>query len=307
MKNSQWMTGLAIAAFAVPVLAQQVPALADTSPQGEALPPLNQYAPDTITLTPKEAEGVKLARQWRAHPDRPVRGEDGSVKYLFGATEPVLVCAPLKPCNIVLQAGEVVNDIHAGDKPRWVITPATMGAGPTETTVLVVKPKDVGLDSSLTITTDRRIYSIKLVSKKSEWMPFLTFDYPDDMDRAWQAYRERHAKQTYTNTMPTGENLANLDFGYRIGGDSPAWKPVRVYSDGSKTYIQFPSAGFGGEAPALVAKGQGSWFSSAPDKLINYRTIGDRYVVDKVIDRAALIVGVGSNQTEVTITRTGGK
>ncbi|EED6798137.1 P-type conjugative transfer protein TrbG, partial [Salmonella enterica subsp. enterica serovar Enteritidis] len=48
-------------------------------------------------------------------------------------------------------------------------------------------------------------------------------------------------------------------------------------------------------------------FSKATEKLVNYRPIGDRYVVDKVLDRASLIVGVGRNQTEVTITRTGGK
>jgi type IV secretion system protein VirB9 len=30
---------------------------------------------------------------------------------------------------------------------------------------------------------------------------------------------------------------------------------------------------------------------------------GDRYVVDGVLDRAALISGVGSSQTRVTITR----
>ena len=40
-------------------------------------------------------------------------------------------------------------------------------------------------------------------------------------------------------------------------------------------------------------------------KLVNYRPIGDRYVVDKVIDRAALIQGVGSDQIKVTITHKG--
>lgn len=306
MKKNQWIAGLAVAAFAVPVFSQDVPALA-ASPQGEALPPIPMFAPDSVKLSAKEAEGVRLANQWKANPDKPIRGADGSVKYLFGATQPTLVCAPLEPCNIVLQAGEVVNGVHVGDKPRWKITPDTMGAGETEATVLVVKPVDVGLTTSLTVTTDRRLYSIKLVSKAKDWIPVLSFDYPDDMERAWASYRERHAKQTYSNTMPTGQNLANLDFSFKVGGDNPSWKPVRVYSDGSKTYIQFPSANFGGEAPALVAKGEGGWFSKAPTKLINYRPIGDRYVVDKVIDKASLIVGVGSDQTEVTITRTGGK
>jgi len=37
------------------------------------------------------------------------------------------------------------------------------------------------------------------------------------------------------------------------------------------------------------------------EEIVNYRVIGDRYVVDKVLDEAALIVGVGSKQTRVTI------
>ncbi|EIC0560684.1 P-type conjugative transfer protein TrbG [Salmonella enterica] len=308
MKKTQWMAGLAVAALAVPVFAQDVPALA-ASPQGEALPPIPMFAPDSVQLDAKEAEGVRLANKWKTHPDRPRQGEDGSVKYLFGATQPTLVCAPLDTCNIILQGGEIVNGVHVGDKPRWKITPDTMGAGDNAATVLVVKPVDVGLTTTLTVTTDRRLYSIKLVSKARGSMPNLSFDYPDDMDRAWAAYREQRAKQTYSNTMPGsgGQSLASLDFGFRLGGDSPSWKPVRVYTDGSKTYIQFPSANFGGEAPALVAKGNGGWFSKAPEKLINYRPIGDRYVVDRVIDKASLIVGVGGDQTEVTITRTGGK
>ncbi|EIH7005399.1 P-type conjugative transfer protein TrbG [Escherichia coli] len=306
MKKTQWMAGLAVAALAVPVFAQDVPALA-SSPQGEALPPIPMFAPDSVQLDAKEAEGVRLANKWKSNPNKPRTGADGSVVYLFGATQPTLVCVPLATCNIVLQAGEVVNGVHVGDKPRWKITPDSIGAGDSEATVLVVKPVDVGLTTTLTVTTDRRLYSIKLVSKASGSMPNLSFDYPDDMDRAWAAYRERHAKQTYSNTMPSGQNMANLDFGFKIGGDNPSWKPVRVYTDGSKTYIQFPSANFGSEAPALVAKGKGGWFSKAPEKQINYRPIGDRYVVDRVIDKASLIVGVGGDQTEVTITRTGGK
>lgn len=306
MKKTQWMAGLFVAAIAAPTFAQDVPALA--AGQGEVLPPVNLVSPDQVRLDGKEAYGIRLANQWKSHPDRPRRGADGSVKYLFGVTLPTLVCTPLQVCNIELQPGEIVNDVHAGDNARWKITPATMGSGANATTVIVVKPTDAGLVTNLSVATDRRLYSIKLASTQREWIPVLSFDYPDDVERQWAAYREQHAKQVYNNTMPTGQNLANLDFGFRIGGDSPSWKPVRVYTDGTKTYIQFPSASFGGEAPALVAKGNdGGLFSKATEKLVNYRPIGDRYVVDKVLDRASLIVGVGRNQTEVTITRTGGK
>ncbi|HCN5947586.1 TPA: P-type conjugative transfer protein TrbG [Escherichia coli] len=297
MNNQKWVICALVAALSAPVFAQTtVPALSQ-----EALPPIPLVSGQQIRLDGKEAYGIKLANEWKNHPDRPRRGDDGSVKYLFGATLPTLVCTPLQVCSIRLQAGEVVNDVHAGDAVRWKITPATEGVGPTATTVVVVKPTDAGLTTNLIITTDRRIYTVKLASTQREWIPVLSFDYPDDVQREWAAYAQRQAQTAHANTLPTGQNLANLDFNFRMSGDNPAWKPVRIYTDGVKTYIQFPSSHFN-EAPALVALGQ-----RGGEELVNYRLIGDRYVVDKVLDRAALIVGVGRSQTKVEISRTGGR
>ncbi|HIC5497127.1 TPA: P-type conjugative transfer protein TrbG [Salmonella enterica subsp. enterica] len=308
MKNSKWMAGLFATALAVPAFAQQnVPALANGGGAGEQLPPVRMVSPDRVYLDGKEAYGLRLANEWKKHPDKPRRGADGSVKYLFGATLPTLVCTPLQVCSIELQPGEVVNDVHAGDTARWKITPATSGAGEGATTYVIVKPTDAGLVTNLLITTDRRTYTIKLASTQKDWIPVLSFDYPDDVDRAWSQYRAQQARHLNATTLSTGQNFANLDFNFRISGDNPRWRPVRVYTDGSKTYIQFPESfdgPRGGEAPALVALGNdGGLFSGPSKQLVNYRAVGDRYVVDKVLDRAALIVGVGSNETKVTITR----
>jgi type IV secretory pathway VirB9-like protein len=38
---------------------------------------------------------------------------------------------------------------------------------------------------------------------------------------------------------------------------------------------------------------------------VNYRVEGDTYVVDRVLDRAALLSGVGGSQQEVEITHQG--
>jgi len=305
MKKTIRIATITASLIALPVFAQTVPALDAT--KVEKLPPLRLLSPDSVKLDAKEAEAVRLATKWKNNQDKPRTGADGSVVYLFGATLPTLICSPLELCVIVLQPGEVVTgDPHAGDKSRWVISPSSRGKGENETTLLVVKPTDAGLQTTLVIPTDRRVYSIRLVSTQKQWMPFLSFDYPDEVNRMWSEYREKHARVSANNTMPTGQNLANLDFSYKIGGDNPSWKPVRVYTDGAKTYIQFASSAFGGEAPALLALGDdGGVFSSASKKLVNFRPIGDRYVVDKVLDKAVLIQGVGSNQVQVTITREG--
>lgn len=308
--KKNWKAGLFAVSALVPVMvqAQTVPAVAaDQTQQGNPLPPVNLVSPNRVYLDGKEASGVALANQWKSHPDRPHRGADGSVVYLYGATLPTMVCTPLEVCAIRLQAGEVVNDVHAGDTARWRITPATSGSGDGQTTLVIVKPTDAGLTTNLFIATNRRTYSIKLASTQKDWIPMLSFDYPDEVNAAWQAYRDQHAQQVAATTLPTGQNLANLDFGFEIRGDHPRWTPQRVYSDGVKTYIQFPSASFAGsEAPALVSLARdGGLFSSPTKELVNYRVIGDRYVVDQVIDRAALITGVGRSQVEVIIEHRG--
>jgi type IV secretion system protein TrbG len=302
----------AVAFLLVPALvhAQTVPALkqdAERIAEDKALPAVNLISTKRVHLDRKEAAGVALANRWKKHPERPRRGANGSVKYLYGATLPTLVCKPLEVCAIELEAGEFVNDLHTGDKVHWRIVPATTGKGADARTVLVVKPTDAGLVTSLLISTDRRIYSIKLVSTHKDWIPLLSFDYPDDVDKAWEAYRQQRAHATYGRTLSTGQSIANLDFGFSLSGDHPSWYPQRVYSDGVKTYIQLPAASFNDEAPALVALGRdGGLFSRPSEQLVNYRVIGDRYVVDKVLDRAALISGVGSDQQRVLIERRGG-
>ena len=108
------------------------------------------------------------------------------------------------------------------------------------------------------------------------------------------------------SASPTDGDAQNLDFGFRISGDDPRWRPLRVYTDGAKTYIQFPRAMAFGSAPALVGLARdGGWFSNPTEEMMNYRIIGDRYVVDQVLDRAELVSGVGGGQSRVLITRDG--
>jgi type IV secretion system protein VirB9 len=69
-------------------------------------------------------------------------------------------------CDLELQPGERVRDLHVGDAVRWKITPAQSGPEGAETTHIVIKPMDVGLVTTMVITTDRRVYYVKLASSK---------------------------------------------------------------------------------------------------------------------------------------------
>jgi P-type conjugative transfer protein TrbG len=287
-------------AVSTPPATSAPPSAASNVPPG--MPPAIPLISSAVApLNPKERHAVALSRRWANRNEMPHAGEDGYVRFLYGATLPTVVCAPLQVCNLALQPGEIVNNINLGDSVRWKITPSLSGSGGVQTTHLIIKPTDAGLMSSLDVETNKRTYAIKLVSTQASWMPLVAFNYPEDAQDQWQAYHQAVGYASSSEAIAGGSvNASNLSF-YCISG-SPSWAPVRAYSDGAKTYIEFAHALNFQAAPALTAlANDGSWFTSPSKLMINYRVQGDRYVVDAVLDRAALISGVGGGQERVTL------
>ena len=259
------------------------------------------------TLTPQEKAAIAIAEKWkspRAKSIAPVTGPNGSIKFLYGAQQPSIVCAVLQVCDVALQAGEQVNSINLGDTARWTVEPAVTGSGAGEVQHLIIKPLDVGLETSMVVTTNRRTYHLRLRSHRSQYMPQVAFTYPEEAMAKWEAIKAREGRDRDDRTLPeTREYMGNLSFDYEVSG-SAAWKPVRVYNDGRKTIIQMPSTMAQTEAPALlVVRKDGGVFTDDETVMVNYRVQGDRYIVDSVFDKAILIAGVGSSQDRVTIQR----
>ncbi|MHB8977493.1 MAG: P-type conjugative transfer protein TrbG [Trichloromonadaceae bacterium] len=259
------------------------------------------------TLTQQEKAAIAIAEQWKAASATglaPVSGPNGSIIFLYGAQQPSIVCAVLQVCDVALQAGELVNSIHLGDTARWTIEPAITGSGASEVQHLIIKPLDVGLETSLAVTTNRRTYHFRLRSHRTQYMPQVAFSYPEDAMAKWEKIKSREVQDQRERTIPeTGEYLGNLNFDYEVSG-SAAWKPLRVYNDGAKTIIQMPETMAQTEAPTLlVVRKEGGLFTSDETVMVNYRLQGDRYIVDTVFDKAILIAGVGSSQDRVMIKR----
>lgn len=265
-------------------------------------PPVNLRSNRNPPLSARERRSVALSNEWVNTRAMPGRGDAGRVVFTYGATLPSVVCAPLFVCAVELEAGETVNNIDIGDMARWKITPASTGSGASAVTTVIIKPTDADLVTDLIITTDKRTYVLKLISRQNDWMSRISFVYPEEQQAQWAAFRQQQQQQVADNTLPSGQNIENLDFNFQITGDHPSWTPLRVYTDGRKTYIQMPPSMDNTEAPALVALGdKGGWFSGREKEIVNYRLHGDTFVVDKVLSRAALITGVGSHQVMVQI------
>ena len=289
---------IVVAAVALPSLALAAPGddIAD-----------KYFSKTNPKLNAQERAALAIAKRWEAGSAsgiQPVAGSGGAIQFLYGAQQPSIVCAVLQVCDVALQAGEQVNSINLGDTARWMVEPAITGSGPTEVQHLIIKPMDVGLETSLVVTTNRRSYHIRLRSHRTEYMPQVSFKYPEDAQARWDAIQRREKQERTDNTLPgTGEYLGDLSFDYELSG-AASWKPVRVYNDGRKTIIEMPGTMQQTEAPTLlVVRKEGGLFTDDETVLVNYRVQGNRYIVDTVFDRAILIAGVGSSQDRVTISR----
>jgi P-type conjugative transfer protein TrbG len=246
-------------------------------------------------LTADEAKALGISRQWEAGRGLVTRGSDGKIIYLYGEVEPSVICSPLQVCDIELQAGETVEDVLVGDTVRWKVEPAMSGSADGQTVHLIVKPSEPDLETSMVVTTSRRTYHIELKSDDNQFMPRIGFDYPEDVNASLAAL----GQQIQASVVPgAGVPADELDFKFSADGNAP-WRPTRIYSDGVKTYIQFPSALTGQDAPVLFV------IDGGQNRIVNYRMEGTMMVVDYRIDQAILISGVGRTQHKITIKREG--
>jgi P-type conjugative transfer protein TrbG len=262
------------------------------------------FKPKTdVELTKTAQEAVQMSKKWMSEHNQPAVGHDGRVLYSYGAGLPTIVCAPLRVCMIELQSGEkVVGEPHIGDSVRWNLSPASYGSGESSTSVIVLKPQSPGLDTNLLITTDRRAYYLRLLSKPDDYVARVAFAYPDDEDnqRKWQQQvaeqKERQTKSTRIAELPPNA-VDSMYFNYRLKGDDSI-RPVRVFDDGKKTFIQITEAAKNREAPVLVVIG-----SDGKQEMVNYRVHDQMYIVDRLFDKAELILGSGRKARKVEIDR----
>ena len=264
------------------------------------------YLPSDVPLRQNDLKALQLSQRWGQQNIPPVMAGDGKITYVHGAVMPTIIGTPLQVCDVELQPGEKVREIVVGDSARWMIDSGTSGSGPNETVHLYIKPVDSGLVSSAIVTTDRRVYHLRLISRSStdSYTPYVGFTYADEIRNARIAERAAAAKTEHWQTISSGDegsggrDLAGLNFDYDIKGKA-RWKPERVYDDGRQTFIQFPASSATREIPILLVK------KASGDVLVNYRVKGTTMVADGVFDKFILVIGVGRTQEKIEV-RQGG-
>ncbi|GJM06350.1 MAG: hypothetical protein DHS20C10_00840 [marine bacterium B5-7] len=204
-----------------------------------------------------------------------------------------IYCAPMDVTDIQLQTGERVTSVAAGDTLRWQVSKTFSGAGSSMQQHLLVKPTQSAIHNSLVVTTNRRTYHLQLLSTNDTYVAIVRWRYADTQD-----FVKHYAQPTKPLFQQASIDVNHLNFHYDVTvaheGETPAWMPTGVFSDGHKTYIQFPANLQ--QAPVLFV-------GNADQPVItNYRVQGNFYVVDRLISHAQLRMGQ-SDPTIVLITR----
>jgi type IV secretion system protein VirB9 len=200
-----------------------------------------------------------------------------------------LVATPGQISSIMLEPGERLISVAAGDTDQWVIGDTTSGRDELLRSLIMVKPVAAGLKTNLIIATDRRVYELALESRAHAPPATLRWTYGVPGLIAVKPRAELPARSS--------PDLTQLNFGYRIEGDRPPWRPIRAFDDGSQTYIQFPGGLTRSEAPPLFLKGADNRL-----ELVNYRLKDGYYVVDRLFFAAELRLGE-KKQVKVSIAR----
>ncbi len=212
-----------------------------------------------------------------------------------------IYCAPLKITDVALQPGEKLISEAAGDTLRWQIAQTYSGSGDTLTQHLLIKPNQSGLENTMIITTDQRVYHLVLQSTDSSYMAAVNWNYPNNMVTYASSNASPLANPFAAATSSPSINLNNLDFNYAFSiseGSKPDWYPVRIFNDGKQTYIQLPATYTAAQMPVLyVADNNGNYGT-----MVNWRYRAPYIITDVVLQQARLQTGVQkTGQTIVQI------
>lgn len=222
-----------------------------------------------------------------------------SVRFVYGASRPNLVCSLLHVCDIALEPNETVVDLKVGDSTRWIIERTASGSAQGMIEHIIVKPTDIGLQSNLRIYTDKRTYYLDLSSSDKEFMPQISFIYPEQALQNFAQIKSDLMNKLKTRTIATNSDqdpvlIDNLDFSYRYSGDESLY-PIRTFNDGKKTYLQMPPKLMNSTLPALVVVNGTHLFSEDDIAVTNYRIKDNKFIIDGLPEHIRLMSGNQDN------------
>jgi type IV secretory pathway VirB9-like protein len=246
--------------------------------------------PELVQPPPPETPPPATAPQ-----EKPTQAEqvlDFAPNTTFALTVPVGA-----PLDIVLERGEQVRNIIGGDRApveanqttRWEIKEGGDGVGETFRQHIFLTATTPGLTTGLIITTTYRTYYLTCKSVGKSPIRTVRWRYPVDTT-AVKPVKE-------PGLLPDPAQPKYYHVGYELVGTKPNWQPRYVVDDGKKTYIVYPEISLFETVPMVRLIGPNG------PQLVNARQYLNVVILDQLLPRAELRVGLGETAELVTITR----
>src|SRR5262245_55932323 len=246
--------------------------------------------PELVQPPPPETPPAQSPPQEKTTPAEQV------LDFAAGTTFPLTVPVGA-PLDIVLQRGEQVRNIIGGDRTpveanqttRWEIKEGADGLGDTLRQHIFLTATTPGLTTGLIVTTTSRTYYLTCKSVGKSAIRTVRWRYPVDVVAVTPVKEP--------GPLPDPAQPMHYHVGYELTGTKPSWTPRQVVDDGKKTYILFPEVTLFETVPMLRLIGPNG------PQLVNSRQFLNVVIVDHLVARAELRVGLGEQAEVVTITR----
>jgi len=224
---------------------------------------------------------------------------DGTILFPYGLAQVNLTAKKMMYSKIILQEGEKIMSAAAGDTTRWEILPNYIGDKSAYTPVILVKPFMGGLQTSLSIITDKRDYDITIQSVDTgDYIPRIGFYYPQDKADAINVGLSPDKIENNESKQPKVD-IENIKYDYRVRGDQNlSWYPQSVFEDGRKVFIRMPDKVDRSQLPIFMTIDKGG-----QTEVVNYRYFKPYYVVDSIFDQGVLVLGTDKYRQIVRLVR----
>lgn len=250
----------------------------------------------------------------------PLTGDTRLVQFTYDEDNTFLVLAkPKAVTHLQFASDEMLQSVASGDTSQWELTPTKNRKN------LFIKPKFEGIETSMTVITDKRTYQFVLRSTADgkKWYQRVSWMYSSSLVLEQDALLDSPSNVSVTGGLPeavqgngtrplqpafhpsplnpaagsaTTLKPDSLRFNYKVDGDA-AFKPTQVFDDGKFTYLRMPQDVQ--EMPALFSVIEGQEFA-----LVNYTVDGSYMVAQRLLETAVL--KLGKNEVRVTKVKSSG-
>jgi type IV secretion system protein VirB9 len=193
---------------------------------------------------------------------------------------------PLRVSDIYLKPGEkAVESPFVSDSERWILGAGVSYDQGVAVQHIYIKPTAAGLEASLIINTNERVYHLLLRSYNTVHMPKVMWRYIENTMPQVYIPETGQAAQSAADTAEIAVDPHALNFNYKVTYPlfgKPKWLPELVYDDAQKTYITFPSD--------IRQNGMPTLFENRKD-IVNYRVVQNVVILDKLVDTLTIKIG----------------